>query len=85
VQPRSTDHVSEAVKALSRASGAGNWDIAVRSGGHSDFDNNAVHRGVTIDLTFFNSTNLVKRDSVKWKGKSTLTKVSVTLLPRKRQ
>ncbi|EEU36783.1 uncharacterized protein NECHADRAFT_88659 [Fusarium vanettenii 77-13-4] len=74
VQPRSTDHVSEAVRALSRASGAGNWDIAVRSGGHSDFDNNAVHRGVTIDLTFFNSIDLVKRDSVKWKGKSTLTK-----------
>ncbi|RSL75914.1 hypothetical protein CEP51_010443 [Fusarium floridanum] len=81
VQPRSTDYVSEVVKALSQASGAGNWDIAVRSDGHSDFDNNAVHRGVTIDLTFFNSTNLVKQDSVEWKGKSTLTKSIAQIRP----
>ncbi|KAH8736117.1 hypothetical protein BGZ61DRAFT_527105 [Ilyonectria robusta] len=41
MQPLSTEHVSKTVKALSGVSGAGNWDIAVRSGGHSDYDNNA--------------------------------------------
>lgn len=79
VQPRSSVQVSDAVKALSGLSGAGNWDVAVRSGGHSDYDNNAVNRGVTIDLTFFNSTELVKSNclngSATWLGKSTLTKV----------
>jgi hypothetical protein len=34
---------------------------------------------VTIDLTFFNETNLVKRDTSEWTGKSILTKVSATL------
>ncbi|KAM5347257.1 hypothetical protein ACJ41O_010262 [Fusarium nematophilum] len=81
VQPLSTKHVSKTVKALSGVSGAGNWDIAVRSGGHSDFDNNAVHRGVTIDLTFFNSTDLVKRGTSQWKGKSTLTKSIAQIRP----
>ncbi|TDZ24366.1 Bifunctional solanapyrone synthase [Colletotrichum orbiculare MAFF 240422] len=58
VQPRSTEDVSIAIKALGRVKATGNWDIAVRSGGHSDNDNNAVNRGVTIDLSLFNSTEL---------------------------
>lgn len=65
-------------------SGAGNWDVAVRSGGHSDFDNNAVHRGVTIDLSFFNSTELVASScfngTVPWAGQSMLTKVNLSQL-----
>ncbi|CCF32176.1 FAD binding domain-containing protein [Colletotrichum higginsianum] len=85
VQPRSSVQVSDAVKALSGLSGAGNWDVAVRSGGHSDYDNNAVNRGVTIDLTFFNSTELVKSNclngSATWVGKSTLTKNVAQIRP----
>lgn len=76
VQPRSTQHVSKTVKTLSEVSGAGHWDIAVRAGGHSDFDNNAVNRGVTIDLSFLNSTKLDEGDTGRWEGQSKLTEVS---------
>ncbi|OHW90187.1 FAD binding domain-containing protein [Colletotrichum incanum] len=78
VQCRSTEYVSIAVKALSRVSGTGPWDIAVRSGGHSDYDNNAINKGITIDLTYLNSTELVKSSCLNgtatWVGQSTLTK-----------
>ncbi|KAM0277139.1 hypothetical protein ACHAQH_006033 [Verticillium albo-atrum] len=88
VQPRSTEHVSSAVRALSSVSGAGNWDIAVRSGGHSDFDNNAIHRGVTIDLTFFNSTKLVQGScgnyTGHWNGTSKLTRSVAQIRPAAR-
>ncbi|OLN83297.1 Bifunctional solanapyrone synthase 2 [Colletotrichum chlorophyti] len=88
VQPRSTEHVSIAVKALGSVSGSGNWDVAVRSGGHSDFDNNAAHRGVTIDLSFFNSTELVKSNcfngTVAWTGQSKLTEHVAQIRPAAR-
>lgn len=82
VQPLSTEDVSRSVKALGGVSSAGNWDIAVRSGGHSDFDNNAAHRGVTIDLTFLNSTTILGgiggNATATWTGSSKLTKVSLS-------
>ncbi|KAF6803041.1 FAD binding domain-containing protein [Colletotrichum sojae] len=88
VQPRSTEHVSAAVRALGGVSGAGSWDIAVRSGGHSDYDNNAVHRGVTIDLSFFNSTELVASScfngTAPWAGQSMLTKNVAQIRPAAR-
>ncbi|KAK1709952.1 FAD binding domain-containing protein [Colletotrichum lupini] len=88
VQPRSTEHVSSTIKALGGVSGAGNWDVAIRSGGHSDYDNNAAHRGVTIDLTFFNSTELVKsrcfNGTADWIGRSVLTKNIAQIRPAAR-
>ena len=77
VLPRSTEEVSRAVKALSSVTGAGNWDIGVRAGGHSEHDNNAARRGVTIDLTNFNSVELVESScgNGHWNGSSHLTKV----------
>ncbi|KAL2757272.1 hypothetical protein ACRALDRAFT_2131719 [Sodiomyces alcalophilus JCM 7366] len=85
VQPRSTEHVSDVIKALNGVSGAGNWDVAVRSGGHSDFDNNAVNRGITIDLTFFNSTEVVGGGCKgRWRGHSTLTKAVAQIRPAAR-
>ncbi|KAF5010319.1 hypothetical protein FDECE_3524 [Fusarium decemcellulare] len=84
VQPRSTEQVSSVVKALKSVNGAGNWDIAIRSGGHSDYDNNAVSRGVTIDLSYFNSTNLVQNGKAQWNGTSTLTKSVAQIRPAAR-
>ncbi|KAF4981520.1 hypothetical protein FZEAL_2705 [Fusarium zealandicum] len=84
VQPVSTEQVSSVVKALSGVTGAGNWDIAVRSGGHSDFDNNAVRRGVTIDLSLFNSTTLEENGSSNWNGTSTISKSIAQVRPAAR-
>ncbi|KAK2740016.1 FAD binding domain-containing protein [Colletotrichum kahawae] len=88
VQPASTEHVSRSVKALGAVSSAGNWDIAVRSGGHSDFDNNAAHRGVTIDLTFMNSTTVPGSSGLNgtamWTGSSKLTKYVAQIQPAAR-
>ncbi|KAJ2892457.1 hypothetical protein MKZ38_009847 [Zalerion maritima] len=54
VQPRNTDEVSSAVKALSEA-GAGSF--AVRSGGHSHWAGGSnIQNGVTIDLGLMNAT-----------------------------
>lgn len=76
LQPQSTADVSTALAALSTVSG-GSWDVAIRSGGHSDFDNNAVERGVVIDLTYFNQTVLVNNSTIPtWNGSSVLTAVS---------
>ncbi|KXH60910.1 FAD binding domain-containing protein [Colletotrichum salicis] len=73
---------------LGSVSSAGNWDVAVRSGGHSNYDNNAAHRGVTIDLTFFNSTKLVKshcfNGTADWEGQSVLTKSIAQICPAAR-
>jgi FAD/FMN-containing dehydrogenase len=76
VQPRSTEDVSSALKLLSTVKGAGSWAVAIRSGGHSDWNNNAAHRGVTIDLSFLNSTTLIG-PAGKWTGKSAITNVSL--------
>lgn len=58
VQPRNADEVSAVVKALVKASPAGNWNIAVRGGGHSSWASSNVDTGVTIDLSFMNATVL---------------------------
>lgn len=85
VQPQSTEHVSDVAKALSGVNGAGNWDIAVRSGGHSDYDNNAVNRGVTIDLTYFNTTQVVGGGCRgRWTGRPKLTKAVAQIRPAAR-
>ncbi|KAI8198976.1 putative FAD-linked oxidoreductase [Colletotrichum sp. SAR 10_65] len=55
IQPTNTDEVSRALSALVKTSPAGNWDIAVRGGGHSHFTSNNVAHGVTIDMSRMNS------------------------------
>ncbi|KAI2636520.1 hypothetical protein GGS26DRAFT_581315 [Hypomontagnella submonticulosa] len=56
VLPQSTEEVSTALTALVQANdGAGDWHIALRSGGHG-FANN-IASGVTIDLTMMNSSS----------------------------
>ncbi|KAI1486372.1 FAD binding domain-containing protein [Biscogniauxia mediterranea] len=67
VLPQSTAEVSTALTALVNANdGAGDWHIAVRSGGHSTIGSNNIENGVTIDLSYMNSssydetTNLAK-------------------------
>jgi FAD/FMN-containing dehydrogenase len=51
VQPENTEQVSTVVTALLGAgNGAGDWHIAVRSGGHSLPSSNNIVDGVTIDL-----------------------------------
>ncbi|KAM0274328.1 hypothetical protein ACHAQH_007963 [Verticillium albo-atrum] len=56
IQPENTEEVSKALAALVKSSPAGNWDIAVRGGGHSHFGSNTVAQGVTIDLSRLDST-----------------------------
>lgn len=63
VRPNTSKHVSQDLIALIEASPAGNWDIAVRGGGHSHFASNNVANGVTIDLSRMNWT-VYNRDSV---------------------
>ncbi|KAH8660131.1 FAD binding domain-containing protein [Xylariales sp. PMI_506] len=85
VQPRSTAQVASVVTALASANPGGDWEIAVRSGGHSDYDNNAVQRGVDIDLSYFNSTTLVNNNNtVQWNGTSTLTPAVAQIRPAAR-
>ncbi|KAI0376816.1 hypothetical protein F5Y04DRAFT_273468 [Hypomontagnella monticulosa] len=56
VLPQNTEEVSTALTALVNANdGAGDWHIALRSGGHG-FANNIVN-GVTIDLSMMNSSS----------------------------
>ncbi|KAH8893881.1 FAD binding domain-containing protein [Thozetella sp. PMI_491] len=57
LQPRSTGDVATALQVLSQTTSAGNWDVAVRGGGHSSWTSNNAARGVTIDLTFLNATS----------------------------
>ncbi|KAK1524554.1 FAD binding domain-containing protein [Colletotrichum paranaense] len=56
VKPETTEEVSSALSALVKTSSAGNWDIAVRAGGHSHYPSNNVAQGVTIDLSRMNAT-----------------------------
>ncbi|KAI0138688.1 FAD binding domain-containing protein [Hypoxylon sp. NC0597] len=58
VLPQTTEEVSTALTALVNANdGAGDWHIAVRSGGHGYPGSNNIANGVTIDLTMMNSTS----------------------------
>ncbi|EGY22079.1 FAD binding domain-containing protein [Verticillium dahliae VdLs.17] len=50
--------VSAAIKALSPLTGAGQWNIAIRGGGHSHWNNNNIAQGVTIDLSLLNTTTV---------------------------
>jgi hypothetical protein len=51
VQPRTAEEVSLALTTLiSVNNGAGDWHIALRSGGHSIVGSNNIDNGVTIDL-----------------------------------
>lgn len=57
VLPQSTEDVSLALTALLDAgNGAGDWHMALRSGGHSVGAINNIANGVTIDLSHLNST-----------------------------
>ncbi|KAH6693586.1 FAD binding domain-containing protein [Plectosphaerella plurivora] len=55
--PETTAEVSSAMAALSNAgNGAGDWHIAIRSGGVSALGSNNIANGVTIDMSMMNST-----------------------------
>ncbi|KAF2721408.1 FAD binding domain-containing protein [Polychaeton citri CBS 116435] len=55
--PSSACEVSQILTALrSAGDGAGDWHIAVRSGGHGSDDSNNIAIGVTIDLSQLNAT-----------------------------
>ncbi|KAF4950591.1 hypothetical protein FGADI_8105 [Fusarium gaditjirri] len=57
VLPHNSEEVALALKTLvDLGGGAGDWDIAVKSGGHNSFSANNVANGVTIDLSSMNST-----------------------------
>ncbi|KAI9147115.1 FAD-dependent monooxygenase CTB5 [Paramyrothecium foliicola] len=58
LQPKDTEEVAKAVKALAPLSGAGYWQVAVRGGGHGHWGGNNVARGVTIDLSKMNKTTV---------------------------
>lgn len=55
--PRSTNELSMGIKALyTAADGAGDWGIAIRSGGHMYAGSNNIIHGVTIDLGYMNAS-----------------------------
>lgn len=57
VMPRNSDELAKVLKTLNHAGrGAGDWHIAIRSGGHSIAGTNSIDRGVTIDLGWMNQT-----------------------------
>ena len=58
LQPKNTEEVSKAVKALSTAGGVGHWSVAVKGGGHSHWSSNNVAQGVTIDLARLDQTTV---------------------------
>ena len=67
VQPHSTQQVADIITTLGAAGqGAGDWHVAIRSGGHSVDGQNNINHGVTIDLSMMNGssydaeTNLAK-------------------------
>lgn len=65
VLPHNTDEVSTALKALvSSNDGAGDWHIAIRSGGHGWPGSNNIADGVTIDLTMMNSSSYDKQTNL---------------------
>jgi FAD/FMN-containing dehydrogenase len=65
VQPHNTDEVSTALTTLlDHINGAGDWNIAVRSGGHSLAYSNNIAEGVTIDLSKMNSATYDKANNL---------------------
>ncbi|ETS74969.1 hypothetical protein PFICI_13453 [Pestalotiopsis fici W106-1] len=57
VLPSTAVEVSETITALRDAGGgAGDWHVAIRSGGHGTDNSNNIATGVTIDLTQLNAT-----------------------------
>ncbi|KAI1213190.1 uncharacterized protein F4807DRAFT_471636 [Annulohypoxylon truncatum] len=65
VLPHNTKEVSTALTALVNANdGAGDWHIAIRSGGHSWPGSNNIADGVTIDLTMMNSSSYDKQTNL---------------------
>lgn len=58
MQPKSSQEISTAIKALSPLSAAGQWHIAVRGAGHSHWASNNIAEGVTIDLAQLNTTTV---------------------------
>jgi hypothetical protein len=57
VLPTTAEEVSRTVLALRDAgNGAGDWHLAVRTGGHGTDHSNNIDTGVTIDLTQINGT-----------------------------
>ncbi|CAI6269471.1 unnamed protein product [Periconia digitata] len=57
VTPCNTDEVSKTVVALKDAgNGAGDWHIAIRSGGHGGGSQNSIEQGVIVDLSRMNDT-----------------------------
>lgn len=64
-QPLSASEVSTGLTALLGAGdGAGDWHIAVRSGGHSFGTSNNIDLGVTIDLGYMNQTTYDKKTNL---------------------
>ncbi|KAF9872422.1 FAD binding domain-containing protein [Colletotrichum karsti] len=65
VLPQSAEEVALVLTTLLDAgNGAGDWHIAVRSGGHGWQLNNNIQNGVTIDLTHMNSSIYDKETNV---------------------
>lgn len=58
VVPSSAAEVSRTLIALDSAgNGAGDWHIAIRSGGHGSDNRNSITNGVVIDLAYLNTTD----------------------------
>ncbi|KAL1599868.1 hypothetical protein SLS60_007673 [Paraconiothyrium brasiliense] len=56
-QPQTTEEVSIGISTLQKAgNGAGDWHIAIRSGGHGWPGSNNIDKGVTIDLGHMNNS-----------------------------
>jgi FAD/FMN-containing dehydrogenase len=73
VQPRNAKEVATSMTALLGADKAGDWHIAIRSGGHNSGGANNIDNGVTIDLmhldqaTYDKETNLASvGPGAKW-------------------
>ncbi|KAH7403898.1 hypothetical protein BKA64DRAFT_573975, partial [Cadophora sp. MPI-SDFR-AT-0126] len=65
VLPSTADGVARTLRALNAAGGgAGDWSIAVRSGGHGPDMTNNIIQGVTIDLSRINSTTYDAKTSI---------------------
>ncbi|GIZ46194.1 hypothetical protein CKM354_000933000 [Cercospora kikuchii] len=56
VTPSTASEVAQTVRALQSIDGAGDWHIAIRSGGHGGDNTNNIAEGVTIDLSQLNAT-----------------------------
>jgi FAD/FMN-containing dehydrogenase len=57
VLPSTASEVSQVVNALrSAGDGAGDWHIAIRSGGHGSDSQNSITNGVIVDLSHLNGT-----------------------------